>query len=290
MIEVDNKKETAKIIESNKTPGEKYTITYHPNGGEGEEKKVEVRKGFNKKLEKNNFTRADYIFVGWCEDKDGNGKKYMEESVYPLNGNVTLYAIWSYNVATITFDANGGTGTMESKKVTKGEATILTANVFQKEGYDFEKWNTKVDGTGTDYADLGSITVDKNTTLYAMWKKMTIEDAIEKQEVFEKNTPILDENGNQVVIPGGFKVAPDSAKDVTEGIVIRDEVGNEFVWIPVNAPEDFVRVEGYSGGSKQSELSSCNEPGSIQGEKGLYTTMYNSVTNPNNKGFYCRSI
>ncbi len=175
VIEVDNEKETAKIVETNKTPGEKYTITYHSNGGIGETKTVEVRKGFNKKLEKNSFTKADYIFTGWCEDKDGNGEKYMEESViYQIDRNVTLYAIWSYNVATITFDANGGTGTMETKKVTKGDNIKLTANSFQKEGYDFEKWNTKADGTGDDYADLANITTENNVTLYAIWKKKPI--------------------------------------------------------------------------------------------------------------------
>lgn len=181
IIEVDNEKETAKIIETNKTPGEKYTITYHPNEGDGDAKTVEVRKGFNKKLEKNNFTRADYIFVGWCEDKDGNGKKYMEESIYQVNGNVTLYAIWSYNIVTITFDANGGTGAMESKNVTKGETAVLPVNSFTKEDNEFIKWNTEADGTGTDYMNSGEIVATKDITLYAIWKRKPITaDVIKK--------------------------------------------------------------------------------------------------------------
>ena len=291
IIEVDNEKETAKIIETNKTPGEKYTITYHPNGGTGEAKTVEVRKGLKKKIEKNNFTRDDYIFAGWCKDKEGNDEIYLPESVYPENENVTLYALWSYNVAIITFDANGGTGTMDSKEVVKGKETTLPVNSFTRSGYEFEKWNSQANGSGTDYGDSGKITTNENTTLYAQWKNITVESAIKKQEVFENNTPILDKYGNQIVIPGGFKVAEDSAKDVTEGIVIRDEVGNEFVWVPVDNPADFVRVEGYaSGGSLQTELSRCTEPSNAQGEKDLYTAMYNSVTNPNNKGFYFRSI
>ncbi len=233
IIEVDNEKETAKIIETNKTPGQKYTITYHPNGGTGEAKLVEVRSGFSKILEENTFTRKDYLFAGWCEkqEPDGTATIYLEGSKYQPTGDVTLYAIWTHNVATITFNNNTGTGTMDSREVVKGKETTLPVNSFTKSGYEFEKWNTKADGTGTDYQE--KITINENTTLYAQWKKMSVESAIKKQEIFEENTPILDGNGNQVVIPEGFKIATDSAKDVTGGIVIEDATGNQFVWIPV---------------------------------------------------------
>ena len=43
-----------------------------------------------------------------------------------------------------------------------------------------------------------------------------------------------DEKGNQVVLPGGFKIADDSGDTVQEGIVIEDKDGNQFVWIPVS--------------------------------------------------------
>ncbi len=292
IIEVNNEKETAKIIETNKMPGQKYTITYDPNGGTGEAKTIEVRSGFYKILEENIFTREDYLFAGWCEkqETDGTATIYLAGSKYQPTGNVTLYAIWTHNVATITFNNNTGTGTMDSKEVVKGKETTLPVNSFTKSGYDFDKWNTKVDGTGEDYADSGKIIINENTTLYAQWKKMTVESAFKKQEIFEDNTPILDANGKQVVIPGGFKIATDSAKVVTEGIVIEDESGNQFVWIPVDNSDDFVRVDGYYNGNKDTYVSGniVTEPYSnaSQEEKDLYTAMYSSVTNPNNKGFY----
>jgi len=43
-----------------------------------------------------------------------------------------------------------------------------------------------------------------------------------------------DDKGNQVVIPGGFKIAEDSGTNVQDGIVIEDESENQFVWIPVS--------------------------------------------------------
>ena len=49
----------------------------------------------------------------------------------------------------------------------------------------------------------------------------------------KENTTIEDDLGNKVWIPGGFGVAEDSGTKVEEGIVIEDENGNQFVWIPV---------------------------------------------------------
>lgn len=177
IIEVDNEKETAKIIQESKTPGEKYTISYDPNGGVGDPKTVEVRSGFYKILEDNTYTREDYIFGGWCEEPEQNeeAKIYLEGSKYKPEKDVTLYAVWTYNVATITFDANEGTGKMEDKKVTKGDTAKLPVNTFTREDYDFVKWNTKADGTGTDYANSGDIILTEDEiTLYAIWKKKPI--------------------------------------------------------------------------------------------------------------------
>ena len=43
-----------------------------------------------------------------------------------------------------------------------------------------------------------------------------------------------DSKGNQIVVPGGFKIADDSGDTVEKGVVIEDKEGNQFVWIPVS--------------------------------------------------------
>ena len=48
------------------------------------------------------------------------------------------------------------------------------------------------------------------------------------------NTPVQDDQGNTVVIPGGFHLDKDSGTSVEEGIVIEDGDGNQFVWIPTD--------------------------------------------------------
>ena len=54
----------------------------------------------------------------------------------------------------------------------------------------------------------------------------------EDGEKVENTTTITDDLDNEVVIPGGFHLASDSGTTVEEGIVIEDDAGNQFVWIP----------------------------------------------------------
>ncbi len=70
----------------------------------------------------------------------------------------------------ISFDPNGGTGTMTAQKLNRDTETVLNENLFSKTGYRFDGWNTAADGSGTAYADKASVTLSKSTTLYAQWK------------------------------------------------------------------------------------------------------------------------
>ena len=63
----------------------------------------------------------------------------------------------------------------------------------------------------------------------------TVKEAIEQDRIFEKTVTIKDEENQNVTVPEGFKVKPD-AELVNDGIVIEDEIGNQFVWIPVEDP------------------------------------------------------
>lgn len=70
----------------------------------------------------------------------------------------------------VTFDANGGTGTMAEQIFKEGEAQSLTRNSFSRENYVFTNWSIMKDGNGTTYSDGETITVNFNMTLYAQWK------------------------------------------------------------------------------------------------------------------------
>jgi uncharacterized repeat protein (TIGR02543 family) len=68
---------------------------------------------------------------------------------------------------TVSFDANGGEGTMANQ--TASDATALTANSFTRSGYSFTGWNTSADGTGTTFADAASFSFTADQNLYAQW-------------------------------------------------------------------------------------------------------------------------
>ena len=80
---------------------------------------------------------------------------------------VTTY----YQINTVAFDANGGSGTMTTQSIKHGAESVLPANSFTRDGYDFAGWNTKADGTGASYADGAVFNASANTMLYAQWKE-----------------------------------------------------------------------------------------------------------------------
>ena len=61
--------------------------------------------------------------------------------------------------------------------------------------------------------------------------KLTSNDRLTSES---KTVIAQDKKGNQIVIPGGFKIAADSGTTVQQGVVIEDKDGNQFVWVPVS--------------------------------------------------------
>ena len=111
--------------------------------------------------------REGYTFAGWYESSTFTG-----DAVSSAENGKTYYAKWNYK---ITFDSNGGSGTMSAQQVTEGgNTTSLSENTFTRAGYNFLNWNTAADGSGVTYeSDAVASTVPNGTTLYAQWKPNT---------------------------------------------------------------------------------------------------------------------
>ncbi len=59
-----------------------------------------------------------------------------------------------------------------------------------------------------------------------------------KEKIFDTNKDLLDDYGNKITVPAGFKITSDSPSVVTDGIIIEDvtytnTIGSQFVWIPI---------------------------------------------------------
>ena len=144
------------------------TVDFDANGGEGTMTTWTGKPNTSFDLPKNTFTREGYTFTGWNTAADGTGAAYADKAPVKFSENTALYAQWTQDPV-ITFDANGGKGTMGTQTVKPNEATALTANTFTRADYDFTGWNTAKDGTGTAYGDKANITTNENVTLYAQW-------------------------------------------------------------------------------------------------------------------------
>lgn len=103
-----------------------------------------------------------YTFTGWSPEV----VVAEEDATYTAQYSATARVVY-----TITFNANGGEGSMEPQRFEVGVDTALNTNAFTRESYKFIGWNTAADGSGATYADEGAILeLTGDMTLYAQWQ------------------------------------------------------------------------------------------------------------------------
>jgi uncharacterized repeat protein (TIGR02543 family) len=149
-----------------------YKIIFNSNGGTGTMADQSIVSGISAPLTANAFTKSGSVFAGWATTATGTTVEYADKASYTMGGsNVTLFAIWSQNTAyKISFNSNGGTGTMADQSIVSGISAPLTANAFTKSGSVFAGWATTATGTTVEYADKASYTMGgSNVSLFAIW-------------------------------------------------------------------------------------------------------------------------
>jgi len=128
--------------------------------------------------------RTGYAFDGYWDATSG-GTQYYSAAMASLRAwdktaATTLYARWTANSYTVTYNGNGSTdGTTANSPHTYGTASPLTLYGFTRPGFAFSGWNTAADGSGTAYTDGASVlnltTVNAVTvTLYAQWVEVNL--------------------------------------------------------------------------------------------------------------------
>lgn len=148
----------------------RFTITFHPNGGEVSPLTKTLTKDDTTYGELPTPTRDGYTFKGWYTATE-YGTRIKDITKFEQKRNQTLYAVWSPTPTvekyTVTFEANGGSVSPESITVEVG-GVYGALPVPVRDGLVFLGWFTEPGG-GTRITAETKVNLTANQTLYAHW-------------------------------------------------------------------------------------------------------------------------
>lgn len=157
-----------------------FTITFNPNGGNGDTKVVTVPKGSNYVIQNAaayGITAQDGMrFVYWSNREDnGQGSEHYPAGYEYRNvqSNLTFYAVWETTDRTVFLNAGEGGGDEISVAVTYDQTYTLPGvpeTFTAPEGKEFDCWKIQGDNTNTSYNPRDSYTIKGNVTFVAQWK------------------------------------------------------------------------------------------------------------------------
>lgn len=160
-----------------------YTLNFNANGGSGAPDPQtygptqETTHTFT--ISSQEPTLANSTFMGWSTASTGSVEYQPgdEITLASLNYSITLYAIWTTNLAfTITYNANGGSGAPDPQTYSSGTETehtfIITSDEPTREGWVFMGWARDPDSVVAYYHGGEEYTVyssNPQITMYAVW-------------------------------------------------------------------------------------------------------------------------
>lgn len=145
-------------------------------------------------------TWTGHTFNGWYTASSGGTKVGNGGVSYSPTSSGTIYAQWTADTYTVSYNANGGSGapsnqtktygvalTLSSTKPTKSSDVSTITTTFKTDSsttystitsdktinYSFKNWNTSSNGSGTSYSSGGSYTANAAVTLYAQYDSST---------------------------------------------------------------------------------------------------------------------
>lgn len=156
-----------------------YAFRFHENGGSGSMGDLVFHYDELKNLTANSFVRTGYRFTGWNTSPEGKGTPYLEQqeiaNLTSVDGTVIdLYAQWEPISYQVSFDPQGGEGTMDDQVLTFDQLALLNANQFVLEGFHWFKWNSNPSVPETWYDDEAPVLnlakrANEVVSLYAIW-------------------------------------------------------------------------------------------------------------------------
>jgi len=157
--------------------GPSYTITYDGNGESSGTAPADqsgiLGAVLNARSNSGALAKTGYTFGGWSLDDStasgtivGAGDEYF----MPQDGGV-YYAVWVPSPHTLSYNANGGSGSLLSVTLLEDDTTLVDdSTALSRSGFTFTSWNSAANGSGTSYAPGAVFTMGSaDVTLYAQW-------------------------------------------------------------------------------------------------------------------------
>ncbi len=154
------------------------TITYDGNGNTGGTAPIDenlyIKGAAVTLVPQGDLERFGYAFGGWNTTADGSGTTYAASGTLTLgNSNIMLYAKWTPNTYTVTFDAQGGIDPDPAAKFVSFDSLYGALPTTSKIGGGFAGWWTGTEGTGTQITAGSTVSITEDITLYANWSADT---------------------------------------------------------------------------------------------------------------------
>ncbi|MDK7338781.1 InlB B-repeat-containing protein [Pauljensenia sp. UMB0895] len=184
-------------------------VSYDANGGSGTMTGKTVDKGSEYTVLPNAFKAPDDTqeFDTW----EVNGERVAPGTKIKADKDTVIKAVWKKIPVKVSYDANGGSGTMTGKTVDKGSKYTLLDNAFTApdDTQEFDTWEVN----GQKVAPNAEITVTKDTEVKAIWKKIQVKVSYDANGGNGEMKPATVDKGSEyTVLPNSFK-APDDTQE-----------------------------------------------------------------------------
>lgn len=165
-----------------------------------------------------------YKFDSWSDISDGSGTTVSISNPYTVTLTDNLIIAPIFNVMAsgymVTYAGNGNTGGVPHASVEYAagtNATINNNNTLTKSGYNFNGWNTRENGSGTNYYYGDTYSEQNNLTLYAQWSVGVGDNTPPTFSQLPGTSGVINVNENQVITTNPYilKVLPTDSNGIS---------------------------------------------------------------------------
>lgn len=147
-------------------------------------------------MEPTNPTKLGYDFLGWFVGEGVSARLWNFQQDTMPNTPLTLQAKWEKAIYTVGYEGNGADPTSKLPEITPfsiGDSPVMiaTGEDIQRNGYTFIAWNTKADGSGTNYLPEETYDALDNLVLYAIWEKEIPSIVVPPVKPIEPTNPVV---------------------------------------------------------------------------------------------------